>query len=100
MNKFYKEKYDVIIIGASLSGLAAAITLLNKGYDVLVLEQHNLPGGVATSFVRNGIEIEASLHEMMSIGTDKFPLKIKRFFDFLSQIVKNINSFLFNTNKV
>ena len=26
--------------------------------------------------------------------------KIKRFFDFLSQIVKNINSFLFNTNKV
>ena len=78
MSRFYKDKYDVIIIGASLSGLAAAITLLDKGYDVLVLEQHNLPGGVATSFVRNGFELEASLHEMLSIGSETCPLKIRK----------------------
>lgn len=81
MQKYYKDHYDVVIIGASLAGLSAALTLLDKGYDVLVLEQHNLPGGVATSFVRNGIELEASLHEMLSIGSEKAPLKTRKFLD-------------------
>ena len=81
MQKYYKDRYDVVIIGASLAGLAAALTLLEKGYDVLVLEQHNLPGGVATSFVRGGVELEASLHEMLSIGSEKMPLKIRKFLE-------------------
>ena len=81
MSKYYKDKYDVIIVGASLAGLASALTLLPKGYDVLVLEQHNLPGGVATSFCRGGVEIEASLHEMMSIGEKQCPLKIRTFLE-------------------
>ena len=81
MQKFYKDHYDVVIIGASLAGLSAALSLREKGYDVLVLEQHNLPGGVATSFVRGGIELEASLHEMLSIGSETCPLKIRKFLE-------------------
>ena len=81
MQKYYKDHYDVVIIGASLAGLAAALTLREQGYDVLVLEQHNLPGGVATSFVRGGIELEASLHEMLSIGSETCPLKIRKFLE-------------------
>ena len=81
MSKYFKEKYDVIIIGASLAGLSAALTLLKEGYDVLVLEQHNLPGGVATSFVRSGVEIEASLHEMMGIGTKENPQFVRKFLE-------------------
>ena len=65
--KFYKDHYDVIVIGGALAGLSSALMLADKGLDVLVLERHNLPGGIATSFVRGGIEIEAALHEMMSI---------------------------------
>jgi prolycopene isomerase len=79
--KYFDDHYDVVIIGGALAGLASALTLANKGKKVLVLEQHNLPGGVATSFVRGGIEIEATLHEMMSIGTPECPLKIRKFFD-------------------
>jgi prolycopene isomerase len=48
---------------------------------VLVLERHNLPGGVATSFVRGGIEIEAALHEMMSIGPEGNRLKVGKFLE-------------------
>ena len=55
--------------------------LADKGKDVLVLERHNLPGGIATSFVRGGIEIEAALHEMMSIGDKDRRLKVGKFFD-------------------
>ena len=81
MPKYYKDHYDVVVIGASLAGLASALTLLEQGYDVLVLEQHNLPGGVATSFVRGGVELEASLHEMLSIGSKEYPLKIRKFLE-------------------
>lgn len=79
--RFFAETYDVIVIGGALAGLASALTLANKGKKVLVLEQHNLPGGVATSFVRGNVEIEGTLHEMMSIGPKECPLKIRKFFD-------------------
>lgn len=78
MSKYYKDHYDVIIVGSALAGLTSAITLNRHGYDVLVLEQHNLPGGVATSFVRSGVEIEASLHEMMGIGSVDNPLPVRK----------------------
>ena len=79
--KFYKDHYDVIVIGGALAGLSSALMLADKGLDVLVLERHNLPGGIATSFVRGGIEIEAALHEMMSIGDKSNRLKVGKFFD-------------------
>ena len=80
--KFYKNHYDVVIIGGGLAGLSAALQLQLKGInDILILEKHNLPGGLATSYVRNGIEIEATLHEMMSIGTKEDRLKVGKFFD-------------------
>ena len=79
--KFYKDHYDVIVIGGALAGLSSALMLADKGLDVLVLERHNLPGGIATSFVRGGIEIEAALHEMMSIGEKDNRLKVGKFFD-------------------
>ena len=79
--KFYKDHYDVIVIGGALAGLSSALMLAEKGKDVLVLERHNLPGGLATSFVRGGVEIEATLHEMMSIGPKEHRLKVGQFLD-------------------
>lgn len=71
MHKYFKKHYSVIIIGSALAGMASALELSKKGInDILILEQHNLPGGLATSFVRDGVELEATLHEMMSIGNE------------------------------
>lgn len=81
MDNPFKPKYDVIIIGAALAGLSASIELAKQGLDVLVLEQHNLPGGVATSYVRAGVEIEASLHEMCGVGSIEHPLNVRQYFD-------------------
>ncbi len=75
--KFYKDHYDVVIIGGALAGMSACLQLQAWGIkDILILEKHNMPGGLATDFVRNGFEIEATLHEMMSIGQPGKRLKV------------------------
>lgn len=78
---FYKDKYDVVVIGGALAGMSCAMRLAAEGKSVLILERHNLPGGMATSFVRNGIEMEATLHEMMSLGKEEEPLYIRQYLD-------------------
>jgi len=79
MAKYYDSHYDVIVIGGALAGMSAAMKLAKDGAKVLILERHNLPGGVATSFVRSGVEMEATLHEMMSIGPVEAPLFIREY---------------------
>jgi len=63
------SSYDCVVIGAGNGGLAAAAQLAAKGVKVLLLEQHNLPGGFATSFVRGRFEFEAALHEFADVGS-------------------------------
>ena len=50
--------YDVIIIGAGISGLAAADYLIDDGNDVLVLEARDRIGGRIWSYSWNGVTIE------------------------------------------
>lgn len=56
--------YDAIIIGGGLGGLSAGAILARKGKKVLLLEQHYVPGGCATTFKRKDFLMEAGLHAM------------------------------------
>lgn len=56
--------YDVIIVGAGLGGLTAGAKLSKEGFRVLLIEQHNIPGGCATTFKRKGYTVEVGLHEL------------------------------------
>lgn len=56
--------YDAIIIGGGLGGLSAGAILSRKGKKVLILEQHYVPGGCATTFKRKDFLMEAGLHAM------------------------------------
>ena len=67
----------VTIIGAGLGGLTAGALLSKDGYEVTVLEQHNIVGGSATTFKRKGgFTCEVGLHEMDSAFEDKDKKKI------------------------
>ena len=44
------KTFDSIIIGSGVGGLAAAICLSRAGQKVLILEQHDVPGGWCHSF--------------------------------------------------
>lgn len=57
-------KYDVIIIGSGLGGLTAGAKLAKEGRKVLLIEQHDRPGGCATTFRRGTFTFEVGLHEM------------------------------------
>ena len=50
--------YDIIIVGAGISGLAAADNLIDSGKDVLILEARDRIGGRIWSHLWNGVTIE------------------------------------------
>jgi phytoene dehydrogenase-like protein len=64
-------KYDTVVVGSGLGGLCAAFEMCRKGKKTLLLEQHNLPGGFASSFTRGRFEFEPSLHEMPDLSSIK-----------------------------
>ncbi len=57
-------EFDAIIIGGGLGGLSAGAILSRRGKKVLLLEQHYVPGGCATTFKRKDFLMEAGLHAM------------------------------------
>ncbi len=78
MKGYYPKEAQAIVIGAGNGGLVAALRLASEGVQVLLLEQHNLPGGYATSFMRGRFEFEASLHELCDVGSVEEPGEIRK----------------------
>lgn len=83
--------YDAIIIGAGISGLVCGCYLAKAGMKVLIVEQHDKPGGYFTSFKRRGFLFDAAAHSfgnyregghvrkiLTELGVNKI-IKIKRF---------------------
>ena len=62
------KKWDTIIIGSGAGGLAAAICLARAGQKVLVLEQHDVPGGWCHSFYLNGHRFTPGVHYIGLLG--------------------------------
>ncbi|MBM3244823.1 MAG: NAD(P)/FAD-dependent oxidoreductase [Candidatus Omnitrophica bacterium] len=56
------EKYDVVVIGAGIGGLVCGCYLAKAGLKVLIVEQHNKPGGYCTSFERQGYRFDVGVH--------------------------------------
>jgi len=62
------ERVDVVVVGAGLGGLGAAVTLADLGHSVLVLEQGHQPGGYAVAFERGPFRFDACLHGLDGMG--------------------------------
>lgn len=57
-------KYDAIIIGAGMSGLAAGIRLAMFDKKVLILERHNIPGGLNSYYHKKKRPFDVGLHAL------------------------------------
>jgi phytoene dehydrogenase-like protein len=70
-------RYDVVIIGAGMSGLAAGIRLSYYGKNVCILEKHYRVGGLNSFYSRDGHKFDVGLHAMTNYvpkGTKLTPL--------------------------
>ena len=70
-------RYDSIIIGAGPSGLAAAIRLAQHGRRVVVLERHDIWGGLSSFYSIGGRRLDVGLHALTNFvppGTAGAPL--------------------------
>jgi phytoene dehydrogenase-like protein len=56
--------YDVLIIGAGMSGLAAGIRLAYYGKRVCIVEKHYRVGGLNSFYNRGGHKFDVGLHAM------------------------------------
>src|SRR4051812_28454837 len=59
-----RSHYDVAIIGAGMSGLAAGIRLAHFGKSVCIFERHNVVGGLNSFYSIDGRKYDVGLHAM------------------------------------
>lgn len=78
----------VIVIGAGVSGLASAIDLLSKGYEVELFEKQSGPGGKMDQIQSNGFtfDIGPSIVMMPDIYKEVFTKANKRYEDYIEFI--------------
>ncbi len=72
-----ESHYDVIIIGAGMAGMAAAIRLAHFGKKVCLLERHTVIGGLNSFYKLGGRKYDVGLHAVTNYvgpGTRGTPL--------------------------
>ncbi len=62
------QQIDIVVIGSGAGGLAAAVALAQSGKQVLVLEQHEVPGGWCHSFTLEGYRFSPGVHYIGNLG--------------------------------
>ncbi len=76
------DRYDAIVIGSGIGGLAAAALLAKAGKAVLVLERHYVPGGFTHTFQRGPYEWDVGVHYVGEVHRKSSILR--RIFDHIS----------------
>ena len=56
------ERKTIVIIGGGISGLSAGIYAEQHGLHAIVIEKHNIPGGLCTGWDRKGYHIDGCIH--------------------------------------
>jgi phytoene dehydrogenase-like protein len=59
-----KSGRSAVIIGAGIGGLATGCYLAANGYRTTIVEQATTPGGVCTSWTRNGYTFDGCIHNL------------------------------------
>src|SRR5579859_7979083 len=59
-----RSHYDVAIIGAGFSGLAAGIRLAHFGRRVCIIEKHSVWGGLNSFYKKDGHHFDTGLHAL------------------------------------
>lgn len=61
-------EYDSVIIGSGVGGLVSALKLSCLGKKILLIDKLPQPGGLVTTFKRNGFSFESVIHCVDALG--------------------------------
>lgn len=64
-------KREVIVVGGGIAGLTAALSLIQQGQEVLLIEKNENCGGLKNSFERHGFRFEGGARALVSAGLVK-----------------------------
>lgn len=77
------ENYDVIVVGAGISGLLSALTLSKHGNKVLVLEKGNFVGGNCNSYMVGGFQVDTGAHAITHLEVGPLRRLMDNYFDYV-----------------
>ncbi|MCK5025968.1 MAG: FAD-dependent oxidoreductase [Nanoarchaeota archaeon] len=66
MKNSKKDRKNIVIFGAGISGLSTAVFLLKRGHKVIVLEKESHVGGMCSSYKYKGFTIDYGPHKIYS----------------------------------
>lgn len=69
-------RWDTIIVGSGIGGMACGAALSKHGQRVLLLEQHYVPGGMTHCFTRKGYRWDVGVHCVGEQSLDDVPGKL------------------------
>jgi all-trans-retinol 13,14-reductase len=73
--------WDAVVIGSGIGGLACAAALARMGRRSLVLERHDIPGGLTQTFSREGYTWDVGVHYLGDMAPGR---PARRVLDWLS----------------
>ena len=80
------DKYDIVIIGSGLGGLACGAILSREGMNVCILEQQNNIGGCLQSFKRKGYTLDTGMHYVGSLAEGNTLHQYFKYFGIIDKI--------------
>lgn len=70
--------WDYVVIGSGMGGMTSAAVLSKLGKRVLVIEQHNIPGGFTQVFKRPGYHWDVGVHIVGEMSEASYPGRLLR----------------------
>lgn len=80
------SKFDVIVIGSGIGGLACGAILSKEGLSVCLLEQHHTIGGCFQSFKRDGRLLDTGIHYVGSLNEGQIMHQYFKYFGIIDQL--------------
>ncbi len=94
------KKYDVVVIGAGVSGLLAALALSKEGKNVLILEKDKYIGGVCRSYDVDGYTVDTGPHAITRMEVGPLKQLMDKYFDVIPNFVSFGQYYVRMNNKV
>ncbi|WP_321420218.1 NAD(P)/FAD-dependent oxidoreductase [uncultured Methanomethylovorans sp.] len=92
------KKYDVIVVGAGVTGLLSALVLAKHGKKVLILEKSKHIGGNCNSYVVDGFQVDTGPHAITHLLEGPLKRIMDSYFDYIP-VFEDYGNYFVRTDK-